>query len=933
MTKGIHKSQMRYVVGFSDSAGTDQSCVGGKGANLGRLTRAGFPVPPGFTVATNGYQEFIEANNFTRLIADGLEGVDYEDLDALETATGDIRGSLERAVIPDAIASEISQAYNALGDAVSVAVRSSGTAEDLAEASFAGQHDTYLHIHGVDPVLDAVRNCWASLWTARATAYRNRQDVDHADVSIAVVVQSMIDADVSGVMFTANPLTTSTGELVVNSVWGLGEGIVSGIVAPDQDVIDKNTLGVLEGTTGAKEQMVVRDPGTAQGTAVIDVREVLRKRHCLTGSQLAELGDLGRRVERHYDGFPQDIEWALANDRVYVLQSRDITGVDFTWDEDCDAWQRIPDDPNTVWTRSWADEYLTGAITPLFYSQRAAMFTKILDDMWRIWGVEDLTQVRAFKYYKGELYWNTEITARWESYFLPRFLRAGHIDNVQLSRRAEVMAKPLPLWQYIRIWARIRALTPNETPYRTFEVVADYLENRKEEGNGLSTVELRKLSDRELVRYLDGTFDFWIQFVKAHWSAFHMYAPTALLLLAHLVEHWYDGENEDALEHLITGLPERTTTVVENMAVWELSEMIRGSDVLRGTFEEHQNAEFFSACEEFEDGRRFLAKYQELVDEHGHRGHEDRDLIHPRRADDPSLDYRALRAFLSSDSHRPDEGEERLIARRLATTAEVMENIRAKPLGALRAEFFRRLQEWCMDFLALRDNERHYVDRISYRKKLAFTEIGRRLVDRGNLEREDDCYFLAWEELQALLEGRGSARLIKAKIAGRRQVYGAVHRKEEIPPPYVIRNQGVDLDGVESKMGVDDEGVLHGVGNSKGCVTATARVIKDIADIGRVGKGEILVTTSTDPGWTPAFILLSGLVLETGGMLSHGACLSREYGLPMTTVPLATRYIPDGATITVNGSTGTVTILSDDGIGGLSDGQMPQSEELARQGA
>jgi pyruvate,water dikinase len=324
---------MSHVLTFGDPDGVHLQTSGGKGSSLSRLARAGFPVPPGFIVTSDAYWQFVGANDLQQQILSAVASIDFTDPDSVDEVTAKIRSTIAAAPIPEALAAAILGAYRKLGADTYVAVRSSGTAEDLAEASFAGQHDSYLDMRGEVDVLDAVRRCWASLWTARACAYRQQKGFDHAEVRLAVVVQMMISSEVSGVMFTANPLSTAVDEYVVNASWGLGEGIVSGMLTPDQFTLDRGSHATKARELGTKAVRVVRNPA---GSGVIheDIPATDRDRFCLTDAQLAELGVLGTKVTAFYGEWPQDIEWAVADGNLYLLQSRDVTGVDFSWDEE-----------------------------------------------------------------------------------------------------------------------------------------------------------------------------------------------------------------------------------------------------------------------------------------------------------------------------------------------------------------------------------------------------------------------------------------------------------------------------------------------------------------------------------------------------------------------------------------------------------------------
>ena len=442
---------MSFITGFRSEDATSVATVGGKGANLGRLTAAGFRVPSGYTVATHAYHTFIERNELGGLIGDTVAGLDYADVDGLERDSARIRSAIEDAPMPDEIADEIRKAYTAIGPEVYVAVRSSGTAEDTEGASFAGMHDTYLDVRGEAAVVDAVQRCWASMWTARAIAYRNTQGFDHATATIAVVVMTMVESDVSGVMFTANPREDRTDEIVINASWGLGEAIVSGIVTPDEFTLDVATLQIKKRVLGGKELQITRAPSGA-GTAEDPVSDEKRSRPSLTDDELYALGDLGRRVMAHYDGMPQDIEWALMDGTFYLLQARPVTGADFRWEECIEiAAQNAPETDDIVWTQRWSENYWTGGISPLFYSVRVRHYRKSIEYFLDLCGFDELKGVPYFKYHRGTAYWNCNFQKGFAERIVPRALRAGAVDTVPQAWQEDVLTRPLDFAKYVRM--------------------------------------------------------------------------------------------------------------------------------------------------------------------------------------------------------------------------------------------------------------------------------------------------------------------------------------------------------------------------------------------------------------------------------------------------------------------------------------------------
>ena len=355
---------MSYTVPFSQLTKAHIPAAGGKGANLGELTMADLPVPAGFVLTTGAYDAFVEAHGLSQQIVDLAHAVSADDPQSSEAASKQIRALFMQGVIADDVASEITVAYGQLTrtQGHAVAVRSSATAEDLPTASFAGQQDTYLNIQGEEALLDAVKKCWASLWTGRAISYRMRQKIDPATVSLAVVVQQLVPADAAGVLFTANPVTGQRDQLLINATWGLGEAIVSGQVTPDTVVVEKSTGTILSREIATKTLMTVR---TDTGTEERDVPQAQRDQQVLDDATTAQLARYGAQIEAHYDT-PMDIEWAIADGEIAIVQARPITTLpdpkpapltDVRWE---------PAAPKTVWMRRQIVEHMPEPLSPLF---------------------------------------------------------------------------------------------------------------------------------------------------------------------------------------------------------------------------------------------------------------------------------------------------------------------------------------------------------------------------------------------------------------------------------------------------------------------------------------------------------------------------------------------------------------------------------------
>jgi pyruvate,water dikinase len=900
---------MSVTIGFHDAGSCDPGLVGGKGANLGRLVQAGFHVPRGFTVSTEAYGRFLEESGLMAELHSALDLIDYEDVTDLEARTAGIRELITSTAMPDELAAEITRAYEQLGSAAYVAVRSSGTAEDLADASFAGLHDTFLDVRQADEVLAAIKKCWASLWTARATAYRQRNSFNHHQVRIAVVVQTMVESEVAGVMFTGHPISAATDELVINASWGLGESIVAGVVTPDEYVVRAADLSIKQKSMGAKRSSIVRDADAGNGTRTEPVSQDRQDAFSLTDEQVVELAELGRRVQRHYDSIPQDIEWALADGMFHLLQSRPITGVDFSWDSDLDPPQLVADHDTTVWTRAWADEVWTGAITPLFYTTRGWAFSTTIGPVFRTLGCNEAALLKPFRYHRGTAYYNTDVEKTISRKMIWPAARAhplnwGGLSYIEPAAHEEIASTPFnwPDWSVMQIRLQLHKAT---AWYGSVKMMYEkYINNPRWDPERFPAETLPGLSDEALIAFILRYLEEEVDYVTDVWVPF-WHLRDATNLLTFMIEKWYTGDNPAVLGDLMTGSPGQCATRVETHALWTLSERIRQSTLLRTAFIEHQGPAFFEGLEDHDEGREFLREYRQFVQKHGHRGHADRDYYYPRRAEDLWIDYRNFQGLLSGESTDPEEREAANTTRRNDAVAAVLANLRGQTLGFLKAPAFEVVIGYVHKWLLLRDDERASLDRHTYNARRLFLEVGRRLNERGLLDEPRDFFFLGKHELFEVLRGHANMKLARAKISGRKKHFDLYHNREVTLPPYLKAGEAFHPAGVQDD---EDPLLLRGHPQSGGMVRGTARVIRRIEEIGRLKRGDILVCNSTDPGWAAAFSVMGGIVTETGGVLSHAACLSREFGIPAVQVINALQRIPDGTVVRINGDTGEVLI-------------------------
>src|SRR5829696_2768620 len=411
---------MNYTKRLDEIGKDDIALAGGKGANLGELSRAELPVPPGFCVTTAAYRRTVAGPDLPEAIDDALQNLRVEDPASAEVASARIAALFEDLPLPEDLTGAIVDAYRVLGEP-SVAVRSSATTEDLPGASFAGQQATSLNVRGEEELLEAVRRCWASLWSARAIAYRQRQGFRHDRAAVAVVVQRLVPAEVSGILFTANPVSGARGEIVINAALGLGEAVVGGLTTPDAFTLDRTTLEVRERQIGRQEVETVL---TERGTTERSLDPGRAAQPTLDDAQLTRLGEVGLRIERHFGG-PQDIEWAYAEGHFWVLQARPITNLppaplgDVRWE---------PPFPGSVWWRRQVVENLPEPLSPLFDELylRDGLEASI-DDLMAYFGmdylrVEDFIDRPMFATVNGYAYLRADYKLRWST--VPPILRA-----------------------------------------------------------------------------------------------------------------------------------------------------------------------------------------------------------------------------------------------------------------------------------------------------------------------------------------------------------------------------------------------------------------------------------------------------------------------------------------------------------------------------
>lgn len=868
--------------------------VGGKAANLGELIGAGLAVPPGFCVTTGAYRQVAAAAEFG--VLDDLCAAAAGDLGRLAELAGQARAALLAAPVPAAVAAAVVSAYREMGDDVPVAVRSSATAEDLPSASFAGQQDTYLNIVGAEAVLDAVRRCWASLWTDRAVTYRATNGVDHRAVRLAVIVQRMVDAQVAGVLFTADPVTGSRGHTVIDASPGLGEAVVSGAVNPDHFVVDA-AGGIVERRLGDKRVLTSSRPGggTEQISRPADV-----ERSCLSDTQIRELADLGQRVQSHY-GAAQDIEWALDRSGTWWLtQARPITTL-------YPLPAAPPDGSPRVYFCMTLAQGLTRPITPMGIAVFRLIGSGASEVVFGSVVAEPVSGPVAFAEAGQRVFVDVTpvLRSRVGRALVPRILDVMEARSAVVLRRLfqdpRFAVRTTTRWPFVRrlgaVAVRFRiplqiaqALVRPAAARRRAERVGRRLRAMLTVPVGVTAAQRLDHVQRLLVRSL---IPIMPRVAPVAGSGF----------LAQALAGRLGGEDlgPREMDEVLRSLPHNVTTEMD-LELWALATRIRADAAA---------AEVFHGTAPAELARRFTSRelppvlqrgLVEFLAEYGHRAVAEIDVGMPRWSDDPTYVLGVLANYLRLDdpARAPDAQFARGSRAAEVVAAGVVRRVRRR--SWLRAGAVRFALSRVRELVGMRETHKDYLVRVLAHVRQQLTEVGAELVGAGRLDEPEDVFFLDFPQARAALAGTE----VRIVIAQRREEYERELRRRQVPR--VMLSDGTVPEALPIPGRQPVEGQLAGTPASAGTVTGVARVVLDPVGA-HVEPGEILVAPSTDPGWTPLFLIAGGLVMEMGGANSHGAVVAREYGIPAVVgVPDATLRITTGQQITVQGATGLVEL-------------------------
>jgi rifampicin phosphotransferase len=854
---------MIFIERFDEIGRDHIDQAGGKGANLGELMRAGLPVPPGFVLLTDAYRAHVAEHQLDEKII--ALAAPKEDPAGYDDASAQIR-ALFAEDVSDTLRAEIEKAYAALGENLPVAVRSSATAEDLPEASFAGQQDTYLNVRGLEDLLTAVRDCWASLWTARAMAYRARQGIDPATVSLAVVVQQMVDAEAAGVMFTANPSNGRRDETLISAAWGLGESVVSGSVNTDNILVRTPDGAVLSNEPADKAVMTIY---AGQRTQEVPVPADQRLRPVLSEAEAAELAAHGTRIENHF-GAPQDIEWARADGRFWILQARPITALPEVEAPAPTDWTVA--EPTAMYVRASIVEQLPDPLSPLFADMIDGSVTRSLQTLFGELLGEDviretdvgLPTVNGYAYYRYSRAGMARLT--WK---LPKAFRAllGGGTLVGQGR-----------WR-------------NYSHPRYRRIVSDWT--------------ARNLTEMTTEQLLAGVQEL-VEAAAEYYTAVQTIIPAAAtseILLTRFYESVVRTKDDPPALVFVLGFdsaPIRAEKSLYDLATWTRNHQELAESLLTRPVQE-----FLERAATSEDAvwHEWHTRFQAHLSAYGHTVY-NLDFMNPVPADDPGPLLETLRFFVSGKGVDPYERQRRFATRREEATAAVLAR-----MDPVRARAFRRLVYWAETITPVREDALADVGLAWPQVRRMLFEIGRRLQQAGVINEPEDVFWLHRSEID---EGLGN---LADQVEQRKRVWRGQRRAT---PPQLLPKGGWG-DAFRRWMPAASEeqtgDVIKGIGGSMGTVTAPARVLGGPQDFGLMQPGDVLVASITTPAWTSLFAMASGVVTDIGGPLSHSSIVAREYGIPAVLgTAVATRRIRSGQLIHVDGDAGTVRLL---------DGQEP----------
>ncbi len=868
-----------YVLGFQDIDKTKLMVVGGKGANLGELSKIeGIRVPDGFCISTEAFKRIIGETSSMNELLDQLPLLKVEDRDKISELSGEIRRVIEGIAIPQDIHEEIARLLSRLDEKNAYAVRSSATAEDLPAASFAGQQDTYLNIIGKEAILKHISKCWASLFTERAVIYRLQNGFDHRKVHLSVVVQKMVFPQAAGILFTADPVTSHRKVLSIDASFGLGEALVSGLV--NADIYKVRNGKVIDKKISTKKLAIyaLKDGGTKEQ----EIEPERQNRQALTDEQILQLERIGRKIEEHF-GRPLDIEWCLVDDTFYIVQSRPITTL-FPIPE-------ANDQENHVYVSVGHQQMMTDPMKPLGLS----FFL--------------LTTRAPMRKAGGRLF--VDVT--------PLLASPASRESI-----LDVMGKGDPLikdalMSIIERGDFIQSLPDDKqekTPGKSnqgpsladFQTLNEYDPTIVSDLIKRSETSIEELKQNIQTKSGSDLLDFILEDIQQLKKSLSGPQGFGVIMTAMNASSWVNEKMKEWLgekavaDTLSQSVPNNITSEM-GLALLDVADVIRPYPEIINYLQQVKDDSFLDELVTFDGGQESRDALSAYLNKYGMRCAGEIDITRPRWSEKPT----ALIPLILSNikNFEPGAGKRRFEQGQqeaLKKEQELLDRLKQLPDGEQKARETKRMISLVRNFAGYREYPKYGMVNRYFVYKQALLKEAEQLVQANVLQEKEDIYYLSFEELREVVRTHKLDDQIISKREDEYKFY------EKLTPPRVITSDGEIIAGKYKRENLPAEAMV-GLPVSSGVIEGRARVIFNMEDAD-LEDGDILVTSFTDPSWTPLFVSIKGLVTEVGGLMTHGAVIAREYGLPAVIgVERATKLIKDGQRIRVNGTEGYVEIL------------------------
>ncbi|MGG3466327.1 phosphoenolpyruvate synthase [Neobacillus pocheonensis] len=862
------------VLGFQEVEKTQLLLVGGKGLNLGELSKIqGIQVPEGFCVTTVGFEKAIEQNETFQALLDQLAMLKVEDRVQIGEISRKIRQILIEVEIPSDVVMTVAHYLSQFGDEYAYAVRSSATAEDLPHASFAGQQDTYLNIIGKEAILQHISKCWASLFTDRAVIYRMQNGFDHRHVYISVIVQRMVFPQAAGILFTADPMTSNRKLLSIDASFGLGEALVSGLVSADcykvqeDKIVDKMIATKKLAIYGLKEG----------GTETVQIDPDQQKTQTLTDPQILQLARIGRQIETYF-GCPQDIEWCLVDGTFYIVQSRPITTL-FPIPE-------ANDQENHVYISVGHQQMMTDPMKSLGLS----FFL--------------LTTPAPMRKAGGRLF--VDVTHQ-----LASPVRRNNLLNA-MGQHDPLMKDAL-----MSIIVRgdfIKSLPNEEITQSPSRNNTDMLANIENDPTIVADlIKSTQTSIEELKQNIQtksglDLFNFILEDIQQLKKILFNPQSTRVFMAAMNASSWINEKintwlgEKNVADTLSQSVPNNITSEM-GLALLDVADVIRPYPEVIDYLQRVKDDNFLDELVRYEGGQEILDAIYAYLNKYGMRCSGEIDITKTRWSEKPiTLVPMILGNIKNFEPNASNRKFEQGLQEALKKEREVLERLKQLPDGEQKAKETKRMIDLIRNFIGYREYPKYGMISRYFVYKQALLKEAEQLVQAGFIHEKEDIYYLTFEELHEVVRTNKLDYQIISKRKDEYKLY------EKLTPPRVITSDGESIAGKYKREDLPADAIL-GLPVSSGVIEGRARVILNIEDAD-LEDGDILVTSFTDPGWTPLFISIKGLVTEVGGLMTHGAVIAREYGLPAVVgVENATKLIKDGQRIRVHGTEGYIEIL------------------------